>query len=543
MHTGSAVSRRSICVRALTGAHRGLGQRSRLIGSLLLAVTGAATFVASARTGPQTPQTPQPPRTRALAEARLVGQSVRTTQTPVTIPLPLPVPLLGGSPRPEAQTPLGAGTYVAATSSPASAPPSAAGPLLYTANAEVSTLGLPQTVTPQIEFLGPDGSVLDVVSGQPLAATSTFAAIHPVVALSPAGTSVAKLLLACSDYPALRIQRPTIRANTVDDPPVVGPLHTEGNHIVDATGSDVILRGVTYAGLLDRDASTPTYHEFLEVHAWGANVVRVALNQALWLTTSCLHDPGYESEVDEVVHWITSLGMMALLDLHYSDPFQCLPAGPEEMADSPGSVEFWSQVASRYGTNPLVAFDLYNEPHDISDSVWLDGGSASAWAPYRAAGMQQLYDAIRAKGAGNLVFASGNNWGVTYPSMLINGTNVVYSVHAYTCSYAPPPQCPAQDPYDPSSILDPWVGPSTTEPVVVGEFGWPSTSDGTFTQNVVDFAQAHGWGWTAFAWDGSVGGPYDLVAQNPPDGTWEPTPTSMPILAALAQGGRPAGAQ
>ena len=151
--------------------------------------------------------------------------------------------------------------------------------------------------------------------------------------------------------------------------------------------------------------------------------------------------------------WITGRGMVALLDLHYNTIVPCGHVGLHEMADAPNSINFWEQVAARYKSNPLVAFDLYNEPNNIPDSVWLNGGQASEGRTvFNAAGMQQMYDAIRGQGANNLVFASANNWDRTFPPELLSGSNIVYPVHAYTCPHAPPPNCESpSDPYEPGS--------------------------------------------------------------------------------------------
>src|SRR5947199_111790 len=111
-------------------------------------------------------------------------------------------------------------------------------------------------------------------------------------------------------------------------------------------------------------------------------------------------DPSYASKVDNAVSWITGRGMVALLDLHYNPIVPCGHVGLHEMADAPNSINFWEQVAARYKSNPLVAFDLYNEPNNIPDSVWLNGGQASEGRTvFNAAGMQQMYDAIRGQGA------------------------------------------------------------------------------------------------------------------------------------------------
>ena len=170
-----------------------------------------------------------------------------------------------------------------------------------------------------------------------------------------------------------------------------------------------------------------------------------------------------------------------------------LAIGQGLMADYPGSTEFWSQVAARFANNPLAAFDLYNEPHDISIEVWLNGGTVPKYSifPYQTTGMQQLNDAVRATGARNLVLVSGNNWANTPPTTLVRGSNIAYEVHGYTCPHSPSPNCDSSDPY---------------------------------RRNASTFAQAHGWGWIAWGLIGSV----------TPGGTAEPTPAAMPILAAFS---------
>jgi hypothetical protein len=203
------------------------------------------------------------------------------------------------------------------------------------------------------------------------------------------------------------------------------------------------------------------------------------------------------------------------------------------MANSPGATDFWSSVASRYANNPLVAFDLYNEPHDISDQVWLNGGLAFyGLLPYTVAGMQQLYSTVRATGSKNLVIATGNNWGNSLPSTLVSGTNIVYGIHVYTCPGDAPPNCSTSNPYDPSPMLQPWVARSANVPVLVSEFGWPANSNGIYNAAVIAFAKAHDWGWNVFAW--TTIEPWGLIATDPAGGPYEPTVSGMPVLSALA---------
>jgi hypothetical protein len=414
--------------------------------------------------------------------------------------------------------------------------------LLYRATATVRTPGPDEDVQPMVIFYGAGGQSLASVAGQQTRVSSTPTALVPAIGIAPASaTGVALAVVAWST--ALLGQQTVVEdpslTDTVDPgaPPVVGPLHVDGNRIVQADGVPVTLRSVQLFGL-ESSPSLPARaeSEIDQAKAWGANTVRVSLGEQYWLPSSCSYSAGYAPALDQVVHWITSLGMVALLDLHFNTILPCTPGAPQMMADYPGSVDFWSSVASRYAADPLVAFDLYNEPHDISDEVWRDGGMVmSGPVPFQAAGMQQMYDAVRGTGAQNLVVVSGNTWGNDLPADRLSGAGIVYGVHIYTCQQGPPPDCATPDPDDPSPILGSWVAPSAAVPVMVSEFGWPSQDDGTFVANVIAFASGHGWSWNAFAFDSIA--PFGLLADEPTGGPDEPSASGMPVLAALASGG------
>jgi hypothetical protein len=236
--------------------------------------------------------------------------------------------------------------------------------------------------------------------------------------------------------------------------------------------------------------------------------------------------------------------MVALLDLHTNTIGGCQAGSQHNMADGAQSPTFLSDLAARYGNpsspeySPLVAFDLYNEPHDVSNSVWLNGGQTTdlyTGIQYEAAGMQQLYDAVRGVGSDSLAFISGNDWGNAPPSTLVAGNNIVYAVHYYTCPSAAPPDCSNGNPSDASQGLSQWVGFGATEPVVVTEFGWPSQLSGTYNSNVIAYATGQGWGWSAFAFEDRAGPTmWDLNDAFLSDGTAEPAPSGMPVLMALS---------
>src|SRR5207253_3149417 len=90
--------------------------------------------------------------------------------------------------------------------------------------------------------------------------------------------------------------------------------------------------------------------------------------------------------------------------------------------------------------------------------------------------------------------------------------------------------CAAAAPFDPSPILSNYVTAGQTVPVMVTEFGWPSKTDGTYIANVISFAEAQGWGWSVFAWDGKTGGQFDLLSSIGPGKGYEPNATADPAV-------------
>lgn len=85
-------------------------------------------------------------------------------------------------------------------------------------------------------------------------------------------------------------------------------------------------------------------------------------------------------------------------------PSTKLATGQQITADEDHSPVFWSSVTTAFRSDPAVVFDLYNEPHGISWSCWLDG--CTTLAGWQAAGMQQLPD-VRATGATQPVMVAG----------------------------------------------------------------------------------------------------------------------------------------
>jgi hypothetical protein len=392
-----------------------------------------------------------------------------------------------------------------------------------------------------LRFIDTSGSVTDTEVSEPAQGTPDDWSLLPVVAgISPKGTAQVQLGVM---FPSGASSPQLVDDATLGETPgghaeVKGPLTTRGNQILDGDGNPITLRGLQRFGLEGGTQNPlPTEAEISQLSLWGANEVRISLGEQKWLATSCDYQRDYPQTVDQVVDWVTSRGMVALINLHFATVGHCGDATLTPMADSPGAITFWQQVASRYKDNDLVAFDLFNEPFGISDATWLTGGTFDFQGKtVPAAGMQQLYQTVRGTGADNLVVISGVKNALLPPPAFVEGTNIVYGEHVYTCPNAPPPSCTEPDPYNPSGWMNRWDRISQTYPVMVSEFGWPNGDSGVYNANVIAQAERKHRSWSGFAWDGGTGGLFTLVQAHPAsDGTTiEPNASGMALVAGFA---------
>jgi hypothetical protein len=162
-----------------------------------------------------------------------------------------------------------------------------------------------------------------------------------------------------------------------------------------------------------------------------------------------------------------------------------------------------------------VIFDLYNEPHlgDVlpegSDywKCWLSGcqldrvasevsgGQRLTPHSWRAAGMQQLLDAVRRTGATQPVMASGLNYANGLTGWLSHvpvdsARQLVASAHVYNESSG----CVT------TTCWDQQYAPIARKyPVVTGELGETGCSH-AFTDSYMSFADAHGISYLGWSW-------------------------------------------
>ena len=181
-----------------------------------------------------------------------------------------------------------------------------------------------------------------------------------------------------------------------------------GNELVDAEGAPIRLVGVNrsgteYAcaqgwGIFDGGADAVLAESMA---AWGVNSVRVTLNEQCWLGINGVSEEfggeNYRRAIVDFVDVLQDQGFVVILALIWSsggtDPALSQPV----MASADHAPDFWRSVAETFELDRGIIFDLYGEPHRIDWACWRDG--CTTGDGYRAAGMQELVDAVRSTGA------------------------------------------------------------------------------------------------------------------------------------------------
>ncbi len=195
-------------------------------------------------------------------------------------------------------------------------------------------------------------------------------------------------------------------------------LSVSGRHLVDASGRAVQLNGFSHSGseyacaqgwgIFDGPVGNKA---IAAMTSWHPQIVRVPLNEDCWLGINGVKPryggAAYRSAIRSYVRRLEDHGLDVDLELHWSAPGATLATGQSPMPDADHSPPFWTSVANTFGGDHAVVFELFNEPHGVSWSCWLNGCTVNG---YQAVGMQALLNAVRGTGADNIVLAGGIGW-------------------------------------------------------------------------------------------------------------------------------------
>ena len=223
-----------------------------------------------------------------------------------------------------------------------------------------------------------------------------------------------------------------------------GMPHVLGTQIVDSAGHQIILRGAQLetsfnyikswqAGQMPANVMLTGATFNAMVREWNMNVLRLPISNWIYALNPAL----YMSQLDRAIQLANSAGLYVVLDLH-DDAKSGSPYGDNAGLPKTESLAFWKIIAAHYKNNPMVMFDIFNEPKDTSWQQWLHGGGTVDGA--NVVGFQDLVDAIRSVGAQQIIIVEPGSAGggspanagwVTIGNNTINDPNIMYSLHIY----------------------------------------------------------------------------------------------------------------
>ena len=114
-----------------------------------------------------------------------------------------------------------------------------------------------------------------------------------------------------------------------------------------------------------------------------------------------------------MVDEFTGIGAVVILDLHWSDDDNGQQVMPfKAKSGTGGAIEFWESVSAMFKDNDHVFYELYNEPHNNSTDLFINGNDTYA-------GMLDMIAAVRKNSADQmLVIAGANDWAYDAASLI-----------------------------------------------------------------------------------------------------------------------------
>jgi hypothetical protein len=282
--------------------------------------------------------------------------------------------------------------------------------------------------------------------------------------------------------------QPAVYSGTTD----IVVLLTDGTRIINDHGKAIILKGMTRPSLeWNEQGENLSAYDIQKMRAWGANVVRINLNQEYWFKSAPAALRGsYKQIINALVYNAIQNDMAVILVLRTVGRGKSIDMANRE------SLQFWKEVATDYKNFGTVMFELFSKPANIQPATWLDGNELFA-------GYQQLYNAVRSVGADNICIVDGLDWG--YDLSFVNngfkvaGTNVVYGAQPYNNKGDKKYKGPG------GSLDQNFQGIFGNNPILITEFGvnifayYPKGYE-TIYRNFISYASTHGIGYVAYAW-------------------------------------------
>lgn len=195
-----------------------------------------------------------------------------------------------------------------------------------------------------------------------------------------------------------------------------GSLQVSGSQLTDKDGNPVTLRGMS---LFWSQWGGKYYNKSCVrwlVEEWKCTVIRASLG-INGNNDGYLANPQQEmAKISEVIDACIELGIYVIIDWHDHH-------AEDHTADA---VEFFSNIAEKYGDAPNIIYEIYNEPLQIS------------WEEIIKPYAEEVIESIRRHDSDNLIVVGTPTWSQDVDKAAaspIDDPNVAYTLHFYTSTH------------------------------------------------------------------------------------------------------------
>jgi endoglucanase len=155
--------------------------------------------------------------------------------------------------------------------------------------------------------------------------------------------------------------------------------------------------GSAIPGTVGIDYAFPTTSEIDYYMSKGMNTFRMGFKwERMQPAANGAFNAAYEGGLAAIVTYATGKGAKVVVQPHNFARYYGNVVGSAQVPNTVFA-DFWSRMATKWGANPNVMFNLVNEPHDISATQWVSAANAAIVA-------------IRATGSKNMIVVPGTNW-------------------------------------------------------------------------------------------------------------------------------------
>jgi hypothetical protein len=248
------------------------------------------------------------------------------------------------------------------------------------------------------------------------------------------------------------------------------------------------------------------------IATWGANLVRIPLNEDCWLGINGVNPAyggsNYISAIQALVREIHTAGMYAELSLMWAAPGSIQATYQPGAPDEDHSPAFWASLASTFAGDGSVILAPWGEP-TVDASCLLNGGTCAVPydasympATYDTAGMQQAVTVMRQAGYHGVISIPGINYANNLTEWLSHEPSdpdhqLVAEAHIYGNN-----SCGAENN---GSCLVSTLNPVAAQvPLLLGETGETyddSECTGNNEQIILDWADSEHVSWAAWTWN------------------------------------------